>query len=777
MQPLIAVVALPLLFFLPGFVTLRGVLAQRSRQPDPESRVDPDSSGFRPPDLIEGIALSVSASFLISSVAAFTLVLFGVFSLWLLLAVVGSYVVLAAVVTRIRRPRALVSPAVRPSAQELCLALGAIVMVFLAVLLYSRAPETVLLTRDPSTYVNTAVHIAKTGGSLIEDPLYYSLEDGLQKALVYERPVDPAKERSGGFQIEYRLRGFPRDAGLGQTTPQFFNLFPTWLAIGYGMFGMWGIFLVSPLFGAFSVLLVFLVGRRLFGTPAGMAAAALLLVNLAHFWWARTPSSEVTFQLTFLSGVLFWALFSTGKNRLFGAFAGVGFGALTLIRIDSTLVLGAILVMFLYLAAAGKTQRRDLFFLVPLVGVSALGLTDALYSSRPYVSLLFRMSDGTTLALGGLVILALIAVLAAAFPGLKLRSLLRRVEMGHGVKLRLAAAFGLVGLGILAYFARPVIQETMGLNELGLLVPKHKEDSFIRLGWYLSPVGIALATLGAAILVWRGNSRAWGLFLLISLVTTLYYLFDPRVRPDHFWAIRRFVPIAIPFSLLCIGYVVQLLSWRYAAPWSPPEEGSASAGTAPDEVASKDWLRPIRRLGGIAHPGVIAVGLLMPLLGFSILQIWGFVPYRDQEGSADAVEQIAVRFPGDAVIVFDNTALGNILAPPLKLIHGLETFVLGPAGSSESHHTLCGADSAYPSSDHPRSCILAKLMTAAESRPFFWVAGTNLNQPQIVRERFEQMDGGRVRVAVPILEQLMTRLPDRSDVGVLRYSGVVYRAR
>ena len=51
-------------------------------------------------------------------------------------------------------------------------------------------------------------------------------------------------------------------------------------------------------------------------------------------------------------------------------FAGVAFGALTLIRIDSVLVLAGIAVLYIYLVASRGTRRIDLFFLLPLIAVA-----------------------------------------------------------------------------------------------------------------------------------------------------------------------------------------------------------------------------------------------------------------------------------------------------------------------------------------------------------------------------------------------------------------------
>src|ERR671918_1965191 len=99
MQPLIALVALPLLLFLPGFVTLHSLPLEFLKRSKNHNRTAGDNADFKSPDLIEGIGLAVSASLLLSSVAAFILVLLGMFSLWILLLVIGLYVVLVIPVT------------------------------------------------------------------------------------------------------------------------------------------------------------------------------------------------------------------------------------------------------------------------------------------------------------------------------------------------------------------------------------------------------------------------------------------------------------------------------------------------------------------------------------------------------------------------------------------------------------------------------------------------------------------------------------------------------
>ena len=568
MQSLIALVAGPLLLFLPGYLTLHHLCPSPFSRPTSTENDEPNNdSASKGPDLVEVIGLSIAASILLSSLAAFILVLAGIFSLWLVLTVVGVYTALAAIL--IVRKRSFHSLLPRPIyvKNELLPVLGAIVMVGVGLGLYSGYSENILLIRDPATHVNTSIHIAKTGSSLIDDNLYYSLDEDLQTVLVYERPVDAVKSRTDGFQIEYRFRGFPRDTRLDKTTPQFFNLFPTWQAMGYEISGIKGALLTLPVFGALSVLFIFLVGRRLFGSVAGLAAAALLSINLAHLWFSRTPGSEVMFQAVFLMAVLFWALFSSSRRGVYGVFAGVAFGALTLVRIDSVLVLSGIAILYIYLVASKGIRRSDLFFLPPLIAVAALGLADALHSSRPYVSLLYKTSEWATELLISLGAVAAIAALIGLVPRLRVASLLRWLESNYSTVIRLILAIGLIGLAIFAYFGRPEIQETVSINLEGTRIPKYAEESFVRLGWYVSPLGLVLATIGGAIAVFRSSNRALTLFLLTGMAVTFYYLINPRITPDHFWAARRYVPVILPMSLLFIGVVIQVIGWSGQRPW------------------------------------------------------------------------------------------------------------------------------------------------------------------------------------------------------------------
>ena len=730
--------------------------------------------------LIEAIGLCVAGSFFVSSVAVAILVMVGAFSLWLLLVVVGAYSAVAAALPIVAGSGSRWPRLPRPATGEAVLAGVVIVLCCLAVLLYSRYSETVLLIRDPATYTNTAVNISESGGSSVEDDLYYSFDEPLQEALVYERPVDSEAGRFDGFQVEYRLRGFFRDQGSGHTLPQFLNLFPGWQAVGHSLFGLTGAFLVSPLMGGLSLLLAFLLGRRMFGPVAGASGALLLSVNLAQLSYARTPASEVTFQFTFLAASLFWVMFATWRQPVAGVMAGVGFGLLAFLRVDSAVVLLGGAAVFLYLAATHRLGRRDLAFLAPLGVVLVLALLDATWSSHPYVSLVYRASPAREVLLGLAAVAGLAAVVAAA-PG-TVETVLR-AESKYRSWVLPGLGVALAGAAVFAYFGRPELQDTTTVNMVGNTVRTYSEESFVRLGWYVTPLGLVLATVGAALALARVRSRGVGVVLAGGLLIVIYYLYDPRITPDHFWAARRQVLMSIPLSALFIGLCLQMIGWRGMSAWSPEPVPVSDRRSGPlalriNNTLSLVWgARPMsgaKWLVSRVDGRIVALALFGAVAGLSIHQIWDFVGYREQDGSIEAVEDVASRFPEHSVIVFERSGMGQLLAPPLKIIHGLDTFVMGPPGASDSYGNLCGQSEEYPSTLGPTSCILMRLADATSDRPLFWVSRGTGRQPRAVRDKFQRLRGARFTVTVPKMEQPTTSRPRRSLASPLVLTGQVY---
>ena len=226
----------------------------------------------------------------------------------------------------------------------------------------------------------------------------------------------------------------------------------------------------------------------------------------------------------------------------------------------------------------------------------------------------------------------------------------------HAPALRGGVALALVLLALYAYFLRPALSAWAGadgndpsraahfgrgiLAALGFpLLAAHDAQSFLRLGWFVTPLGLGLGVLGLAAMVrdWR---RPYLFPVLTALAFSAFYFYKLRVYNDYFFALRRFVPVILPFVL---GFAAYLLT-RMAA-----------AG---------GWRR-------------IAAGGMVLFLGASyLLRTAPLVPYVDWKGSVRFVADVARRFGPDDVVIFEQKASIHLLSLPLWAVHGVNVLEL-----------------------------------------------------------------------------------------------------
>jgi hypothetical protein len=96
----------------------------------------------------------------------------------------------------------------------------------------------------------------------------------------------------------------------------------------------------------------------------------------------------------------------------------------------------------------------------------------------------------------------------------------------------------------------------------------YAEYSVVWLSWYLGPVTIGLAILGAAIVASRLIRRPDAPTVLVTAIAgigTGLYLWKPSIVPDQIWAMRRFVPAALPFLVLLAALAVGVIGEQLAA--------------------------------------------------------------------------------------------------------------------------------------------------------------------------------------------------------------------
>jgi hypothetical protein len=118
----------------------------------------------------------------------------------------------------------------------------------------------------------------------------------------------------------------------------------------------------------------------------------------------------------------------------------------------------------------------------------------------------------------------------------------------------------------LAYFIRPLLLEPDP--------PRYLEyfnyNSMVEFCWYTSFAAILFAIWGIASSIGKDNEHKQPLFLFISisLISTVIYLYKPSITPDHFWASRRWITVNIPFIMIFasvgIVSVIKIMENRYS---------------------------------------------------------------------------------------------------------------------------------------------------------------------------------------------------------------------
>jgi hypothetical protein len=625
--PGLAVLAGLVVFMLPG-LTLLALLPPREREDTPFD---------------EALFLSVAVSVMASAWLALVLAEMGRFSLPGAAAILAAACAAALVLGR----RRLGSP-IRPprSAREV---LPAAAILALALVLQARPTEYLLGGRDPGTYVAAMAVIARTGGIAYTDPVVLSIP---------REDVDLFFREPGAPDFNWgRFMGFPLERPeTGRVVPEFFHLFPAFGAYLFQAMGVKGALATPPVFGILGTLAVFFALRRLLGPAPALLAALLLGLNVVQVWFARYPVSEGLSQLLVFVAFLAVTRGERSGSAVFGVLAGAALGLSLLVRIDGVLVAAPFAAYLLLRRARGDLDRQSAAAMV--IPFAALALHAALHAAlfarkyvvsiatRPY----WRQPPEVWLLAG-------VAAAGAAVALYRFGPLLVRRAQARQDAVRAGLALAVVLLALYAYFLRPALSAWAGAdwNDPARAIPSlkaileplgfsrlaaHDAQSLVRLGWFVTPLGVALGIVGLVTII-RDGRREHLFPVLTALAFSAFYFYKLRVYNDYFFALRRFVPVILPCLLGFAAYFLVRLA------------------------AVGGW----RRLAA----GAMAFGL-----GASYLvRTAPLVGYVDWKGSVAFVADVARRFGPDDVVVFEQKESIHLLSLPLWAVHGVNVLELG----------------------------------------------------------------------------------------------------
>lgn len=591
-------------------------------------------------DWLEGIFVTVVGTVICIGWLSTTLVSFGLFSL----ATVAILLFLGGILLfwwqRPLSPPKLARPQ-WPEWLLLFLLLGTAIV-------YFRPHEYVFGGIDPGGYVNIAATAVRTGDFILTDEWTGILA---QHADVTLRP-QPPQWRTDYLQF---VGWYVDDSQPNRIIPQFFPFHAMLLAVGQAIGGLYAGLLVTPLWATLSLAALFLLGRRLFNPKVGLLAAVLLAVTPTHIYFSRYPTTEPLTLLLVFAGLLAWQTVwdkggkATDKATCpWGILGGAAFGAAFLTRIDLPLV-ALLLVAFLLLYRwQGRWHRGWTITAVTLGLLAAQAGVSSLLLNWPYMwntyGSVFRMLTSSSLVVAIGLVTAVSAVAFGMFMWRVPWRVFQNSRPGQWLK-KPAIGWALAGLAILlslfAYFVRPGLQPPTAYQTwlTGSEAFTLDGENWVRLGWYLTPLGLALSTLGLAYILGTHSLNRYGLFLAVGVATTVQYVYRIFNTAYHIYAMRRYVPIVLPMLVLFTAVAL------YGLLKQKQQRTAVAAGA----------LLTIAMLGGLLYQSRFVL------------------PLRDLRGATAALQEFHEQLDPNAMILISepvSSMFSDTLGPPLRFIFG-----------------------------------------------------------------------------------------------------------
>ncbi len=174
----------------------------------------------------------------------------------------------------------------------------------------------------------------------------------------------------------------------------------------------------------------------------------------------------------------------------------------------------------------------------------------------------------------------------------------------------------------------------------------------VRLGWYLTPLGLILATAGTWLVLRRRVTPSIGLLMGVGIFFSVLFIGNSRNNPHQIYVMRRYVPMVIPFLVTMAAYALDQLSRR----------GSR------------------RRLA--------SAGVTVLLAGWLFRAAWLEVVHVEYDGLIAQTDALAADLgPPPAIILVNDdlpVSTGALLGTPLNYLYGYSVFDLQEEYASPS---------------------------------------------------------------------------------------------
>ncbi|MHB8780417.1 MAG: glycosyltransferase family 39 protein [Candidatus Geothermincolia bacterium] len=526
---------------------------------------------------------------------------------------------------------------VRVSMREAALPL---IIIIAAALLLSPPSRIAFGGFDVGIYANVAAEIQREGVIEQTDSIV-PLVAAERRAMLYQPNDDPelpyvARQVPGYYILDYET---------GRVIPQFFHLWPAFMAVFGSFLGIENMFWAVICMAVMALLGLYLLARRLLGFSAAVVAVLLAALSLPMIYFAKYSTSEMMDLAFFLGAILLLTAYLDLDSADHGmAIAcGVLFSLGMLIRIDFIFVVVPLSVLFLY-RLLRQPRRNDLTLLALLAAGLGISVAYGFVFAAPYTSSIIHWREIARF----LPLLALLAPLALAFLFRKRAGKAFDWLAGRRLWLAGAGVFVLGGTFLYLYFIRPHGADAIVryIEDGTVSGPSYLNQSIVRWGWYLSPLGLVLS--GAGYLLWLLRERRFRMAppWLIGIMFTLLFAFDIRHMPEHMLVMRRIMPVVFPLAMIMVVYCVR--------------ETARFVGTKLPMT--------FRRL---ESKHLAAAALIIPLIAFYAMTSMPALGLDEGGNQLAVTAELASEVAPDAVVLV-TPILGAALVPTLQHFQGVD---------------------------------------------------------------------------------------------------------
>jgi hypothetical protein len=461
--------------------------------------------------------------------------------------------------------------------------------------------------RDPGAYTITAHWLAERGDLLVT---------GLEGPFAQ----DPGLEAGSLAFVDDRRED-------GRLYAPYAHLNAAVLAAGKWLGGDALLIRTTPLIGAAGLLALFVLLALHVRAWAAAVAVVALAFSLPQVWFSRGTYSEPLAQLLLIGGLALLTVGWRARHLPTVVAAGLALGAVLTARIDGVVTLVPLVAVAAALVAgSGWWRRAGLGLAFGLALSTAVGLADLAWRSPVYLRVHWSLVWPPLVAAGALAVVVPLAVLAA-----------RRWSVGAGAwpaRARQVTPWAVVAVLVGLWQVRPLVH-TVRTDDpnprLAFLAEREglggdrifDEFSLQWVEWYLGPLALLAAVVGLAIAGRRaGAGRDVWLPLVVLGPAALLYWWQPNIAFDHIWAMRRFVPAALP--LVALGLAVALdASWARSRAGRPLAAGLAAVAVAVPALiwvplASARELQISRHALGLVCDAVGEDGAAVFLAGYGV---------------------------------------------------------------------------------------------------------------------------------------------------------------